>query len=49
MRAGDWEPSMNTGGRGPDNPKTHKELHVYMLLKEHVDVLTTLCILSKCD
>ena len=26
-----------------------KMLHVYMLLKEHVDFLTTLCILSKCD
>ena len=26
-----------------------KKLHVYMLLKEHVDFLTKLCILSKCD
>ena len=25
-----------------------KKLHVYMLLKEHDDFLTTLCILSKC-
>ena len=26
-----------------------KKLHVYMFLKEHVDFLTKLCILSKCD
>ena len=26
-----------------------KKLHVYMLLKEDVAFLTTLCILSKCD
>ena len=26
-----------------------KKLHAYMFLKEHVDFLTTLCTLSKCD